>query len=262
MKPVIFLLIFVVFCVNAFAGQVINPVLTLFPVAITFYVSFDDESCNANMAAGDPAPFKIQGEATYIKGAFGKALVTGRAIYKAAKNIDITAPGSLIFWIALHDWPEVKGVLDKEPAFEAFRVNGKSPHYMLSVGKMGGQKWGTSHLNTYLYYPGSKIKVDSCIVWNQGNVKSWGNDKWHMIVVTWEPNGISYSVDQKKPQYKVLQQPISNPASEFMFGTTSKSSAHSGPKIFIDELIILNKALSEEEIKLIYSHSKKNFKED
>ena len=106
-----------------------NPVTNLFEKDITFSINFDDGTTNADMANGKGEPAKVKKPAKFIeKGLFGKGLADGWINYDAKQNIDLTVPGTLIYWVA-PTWDSKKPANGKEPGFTAVQIRGKSKEY-------------------------------------------------------------------------------------------------------------------------------------
>ena len=110
----------------AFSAE--NPVFKLFPGDVTFYLSFDEENSNADMAGGKGESARKIGTVSYADGVFGgKSLRSGQLQFDAAKNLDLTLPGTVILWVAPENWPAEKTEpKEKEPGFGAFYAHGGS----------------------------------------------------------------------------------------------------------------------------------------
>ena len=63
----------------AFSAE--NPVFKLFPGDVTFYLSFDEENSNADMAGGKGEPARKIGTVSYADGVFG-----GKSLRAAARS--------------------------------------------------------------------------------------------------------------------------------------------------------------------------------
>lgn len=234
----------------AFSAE--NPVFKLFPGDVTFYLSFDEENSNADMAGGKGEPARKIGTVSYADGVFGgKSLRSGQLQFDAAKNLDLTLPGTVILWVAPENWPAEKTEpKEKEPGFGAFYAHGGS--YELIIGKMGGQPWGNGHMNTYVQYPKLKKHVN-CIVYGAGVAKNWKNREWRMLACTYKGGNFTNSVNGRKPVTSVLPALMAEPTRFFRLGTTAKDSDQY--RVLVDEVVILKRALSDEEIRKLYDES-------
>ncbi|OQA82975.1 MAG: hypothetical protein BWY31_02970 [Lentisphaerae bacterium ADurb.Bin242] len=228
-----------------------NPVYKLFPSSVLFHVSFDNETGEAEFASGRSEPVGKTSGVAYKEGVFGgKALASGEFRYEALKNLDFTRPGSILCWISATDWPSEKPQDGKEPGFKVFHAYGKD--YEFIMGKMGGQPKGVAHMNFYFQYPPPR-KPSCCINFNTAAFRP---DEWKMLVASWSPETLSNSVNSRtETGGKPL---IKTPTASFVIG----SSGEKNPKypVLVDEVVILNRALSAEEVKTIYEESLKLLK--
>ncbi|MBR2427425.1 MAG: hypothetical protein IKB16_11880 [Lentisphaeria bacterium] len=226
-----------------------NPVTNLFEKDITFSINFDDGTTNADMANGKAAPKRFRSKTTEIAptGLFGKALLQGRVEYDAALNLDLTQPGTLIYWIAPVKWSAEKPANGKEPGFNAFYGVGRAKEYGFELisGKMGGQPWGHGHFNTYVQYMAKpRIKHVNCVTYNKGRTSTWKNGTWKMIAVTWSGGKFAVSIDGELSRSSALN--------KLMTGKTNFFILESNGSVMLDEVTILNRALSDTEIKKLY----------
>jgi len=152
------------------------------------------------------------------------------------------------------NWPSAKPLDGKEPGFGAFYAHGsgKEYGYEFIIGKMGGQPWGAGHMNTYVQYHPNTIKHVSCIFYDVGKVQNWKNGEWRMLVSTWKPGSITNSVNGKKSISSSLKVLTSPPAQTFRIGTSEKEETY---RILVDELVILKRALTDDEIMKLYDET-------
>ena len=229
-------------------GAAENPVYQLFPQDILFHVSFDEGKADAEMAAGKAEPIKTGKELVYGDGVFGgKALMGGKAVYHGEKNLDFSVPGSIICWISPVGWTEALSANGKGRSYTAFQAYGKD--YQFVMGKMGGQPKGVQHMNFYFYYPPSKAV--SCINYNSAGFRKPG--EWKMLVATWDSGSFTTNVNTRQASGK--KGVITTPPQRFSIGDSD--SAEPEFPLLVDELVILKRALSQEEIKKLYEESVK-----
>lgn len=225
-----------------------NPVNTMFENDIIFSLNFNDGTLNADMANGKGEPKKVKQPAKFIeKGLFGKGLADGWINYDAKQNIDLTVPGTLIYWVA-PTWDSKKPANGKEPGFTAVQIRGKSKEYNYTMisGKMHGQPWGHGHFNTYVQYPGAKIKHVNCENMNVARAGIWKKGQWKMKAITWNGGKFAVSVNGSPSRSSTLK--------KMMIGETvyMELGVGGGKQIMIDEVTVLNRALSDVEIKKLY----------
>ena len=170
-------------------------------------MNFNDGTLNADMANGKGEPAKVKKPAKFIeKGLFGKGLADGWINYDAKQNIDLTVPGTLIYWVA-PTWDSKKPANGKEPGFTALQIRGKSKEYNYTMisGKMHGQPWGHGHFNTYVQYPGAKIKHVNCENMNVARAGIWKNGQWKMKAITWNGGKFAVSVNGSPSKSSTLK---------------------------------------------------------
>lgn len=230
-----------------------NPIYKLFPYDITFHLSFDQGDCIADMANGKNEPTRLgsnaQKPALCDNGLIGKGLSNGEIYYDAVGNLDLTRPGTVIAWVS-PTWDSHKPEAGIEPGFTLFQGNGtgKDYSYQFIIGKMSGQPWTHGHLNAYVQYIPATIKHVNTIVFNAATAEKWPRGEWRMLVCTWNSGQVAYSINGGKSTVSSLK--------NIMNGKTKNFSVTSHGPIIIDEVAILNKALTDEEIEKLYQTSK------
>lgn len=226
--------------------RVQNPILEKYPDSMTFYVSFDRECPDADVSSGNGTPTRSEGNPTYSKGLFGKALVNGRIFYRGKENIDLSGSGTLFIWVSPIKQLATVPADRKEPAFIAVALSAFGK-YALFIGKVGGQPWGRGHMNSYVQYFGKKHV--NCCIYDSMKTEDWKPGDWKLLTVVWKPGSIASSVNGGKMAYSNLNTPMTEPGDEIRIGTAGTE----GPwQIAVDEAIVLKKALNEEEIKAVY----------
>jgi len=247
MKNALAILIFLVFsAVTVHAWE--NPACTLHSDNVTFHMTFDQGDCTADMAGGnaDPSSQKSKIPVTFAdKGVFGKAMKSGECRYQAAGNLDLSKPGTVIFWVS-PTWETVKPANGKEPGFTAFSATGRTGDYEYDfiMGKMKGQPWGHGHINNYVQYRPASIRHVNCIRFTAGKTADWPRGEWRMFACTWKPGSFTNSVNGTPS--------VSSNLVKMTSGTTRFFVLKSPENILLDEVVILNKALTDEELAKIY----------
>lgn len=225
-----------------------NPACILHSDNVMFHLTFDQGDCIADMAGGnaEPSSKKVKTAVTFAdKGLFGKAMRSGECRYPAAGNLDLSKPGTVIFWVS-PTWETTKPADGKEPGFTVFFAAGRAEdyEYELIMGKMKGQPWGHGHINNYVQYRPAAIKHVNCIRFNAGKTAAWPSGEWRMFACTWKPGTFTNSVNGTPS--------VSSNLLKMTSGTTRFFVLKSPENILLDEVVILNKTLTDEELAKIY----------
>ena len=235
-----------------------NPVLDKHADDVTFYVNFD-ETPNAVLSAGEGTPFRSTGTPDFVPGVSGKALRRGMLHYRGGENADLAASGTLIYLVAPEATMTEKPENGKEPGFLAVAMTGGEGSYTLFSGKMGGQPWGKAPLNSYVQYAhGSKIPHVNCVIDERLKAETWKPGEWQMIAVTWKPGSFAASLNGGNMQYSALQAPMTGTCGEIRLGF---GKAEIPAQVILDEVVILNKELTQQQLKEIYDLFKKQLPE-
>ncbi len=237
------------FSLTMYAKGPENPVYEMFGDDIIFSLNFDTGTLNADMSSGAPEPKQIVTPAEFTdNGLFGKALLSGCIKYFGEKNLDLAKPGTFITWVRPDDWPAAKPADNMEPGFSCFDGLGRNPEYgfELIVGKMGGQPWGHGHFNTYVQYSG-KIPHVNCLNYDRARAAEWEKKEWRMLAVTWGNGNFTTSINGMPSKSASLKKQMTGKTIEFYLGVNKKKE-----RVMQDEVVILKRALSDEEIKKLY----------
>lgn len=229
------------------AQEIINPVMEKYADNLIFYVNFDEGSFLPVIAANEKSVKSDFKDSVFVPGLLGKALHIGRVMYNAAGNLDLSKPGTLLFWIAPHQWKQE----EKEPyllPFVAYAGNTK-----IILGRQGGP-WGKTRVYVNVETPDRKDWVSNGV--EGGSGKNWKNGEWHMIALTWTPESIGISVDGAPVQEKPLKQPLAKGPSEWML-LACQLKEGGNFQILLDEFAILNRRLNSDELKLLYEETLK-----
>ena len=242
---------------TALNAQFNNPALDKHSDDVTFYVNFDD-SPNAVLSSGEGAPYRTVGKVDYADGISGKALKVGNLCYRGDQNIDLSATGTMIFWVAPDKEYKTPPANQKEPGFIAVALSGGKETYTLYSGKMGGQPWRKGPFNTYVQYAYHlKITHVNCIPEKWHHISDWDPKTWKMLTVTWEPGKFSVTTNDETRKVSTLKVPMTAPSDEIRLGFGKDALPY---QMLLDEVIILKKVLTEEEVKEIYNLSLKQMK--
>lgn len=222
-----------------------NPILGKYAENITFYLNFDEGNYIPAMAKGQQTNRGEDGIATFEKGLFGKCLRTGRPNYYSDGNLDMSAPGTLIVWVSPWQWKQIE-VEDYFWPFIAFTDTSK-----IQLGRMRGA-WGSTRIYAYLTAPDKKNNLN--LGFGGGSGKDWKSGEWHMLVLTWTPESIGLSVDGSKLVEQSIAQPLGSKPGFFFIGAAATEKE---VQLLQDEVTILNKKLSDDEIKSLYEETLK-----
>jgi len=96
--------------VIAFGGLNLCAEWPRFAGNAVFWISFDDETALADMAAGDHRPIGVSGNLNFVPGVRGKALQCGKGGAKLnfprLKNLDFDGSGTILFFYRPMDWEQ------------------------------------------------------------------------------------------------------------------------------------------------------------
>lgn len=228
-------------------GEVINPILEKHADNITFYINFDNSDFVPALAAGSPKIRSQQGKATFEKGLLGKSLRSGFVNLEGGKNVDFSVPGTWIFWISPWKWDRKKKPGYFWP-FIAFLKGMK-----VQVGRQAAATWAKTRMYAYITAP---KKLDSVYlpVYGEGGGKGWEDGTWHMIALTWNSDDLGLSVDGKPQAIKTLPKPLTG-VNWFRIGTAKEPRKED--QVLTDEIVILNKRLTDAELKSLYDETLK-----
>lgn len=213
---------------------------------MTFRCSFDG-TVEPQVHTGSAAA-GLEGQAEYVPGLAGKALVVGdgKAQLKYAVPGNYSLKESTVsFWVKPVDW---RG---DDKHFHIF--------FQAAASFPGGRGCGARLLYKYLV-PGRFLHLaipDDPIPYVnfQGacyaDIADWKPDEWHHVVGTWRGAGMGLYLDGKP----VAGQPYSmmpmNMGSEFLFGDRTWGKGRDARSL-VDELTIYDSTLNEAEVALLF----------
>jgi len=231
------------------AGSEDNPAIARFGRSIVLYVSLDGHEL-AEITGGDPKPTGNAQWAVAAKDAtrLYSPAVYGQGLRSGTHQLVFTSPkatlgttGSMVLWLKpeeLHHrgtycWPAILDVLEGR--------------YRVMFGRMG------SPANREILYACLSHAKDSVTV-TQQSMSDWKPGQWHLFAVTWDSNGVGFSVDGSQPSRASLKVPI-------------RLDAAGGVRVFLlcenedvfvyDEFIVLDIPLSNEDIRWLYAQGMK-----
>lgn len=213
-----------------------EPLLKDLQPDIAFYVSFDDESGDADLSVGDNKA-KVEGKPVFEAGMSGKAFCGGNFKYLVKDNFQIDRPGSLSFWLCPRHW--VRG--NEEPLLQFFMTDYKGDGF-LGLERQGqiikdGRLARAPGLLMWFHYF-KDIPPQSPMV-----TCDWKDGEWHSIVVTWRGPKWELLVDGKSQFVVELPRALKQEELSQYFNVTGNA--------LIDEFAIYRRPLNPEEIRKI-----------
>jgi hypothetical protein len=229
---------------SPFAGSADNPALVRFGRSIILYVSFDGHE-NAEITEGAAKPTgNAQWAAVakdaprlYAPGVFGQGLRSGKhqLVFTSPKTT-LGTSGSMTLWLKpeeLHHrgtycWPVILDALEGR--------------YRVMFGRMG------SPVNREILYAHLSHAKDRVTV-TQQSMSDWKPGQWHLFAVTWNGNGVGFSVDGSQLSWASLKSPIRLDAA----GGLRVCLLGENEDVFVyDEFIALDIPLGNEDIRWLY----------
>ena len=224
------------------------PPMPKFEEAVSFYISFDDGTPNADITDGEDKPVNILGkkECVFLPGIRGKALLCGengsKLWFLRKENLNLEKPGTLVFFY--------KGM---------FKSRSSGPRVFFwgiesSKGYIGQHLSNDPktvcpcrrELHTMFYY-GKRIK--NRILYTKLAGGEEGCEKWHMLAFSWAPGRLAVKFDDTPEKNYAIPFDMKEsdfPAVQFSIGS------HLHWEYCIDEFTIYNRKLSDAELTEIY----------
>lgn len=232
----------------SFAGE--NPIYRLFPAEITYLQHFDDGTGFPDVGTVDRTRQKASQLEFAEGGVFGNCLAAGEVSgdFDASGRpfIDLAGSGTVICWVRyMEDVPEGKNpgityfscALDPDP---------KTWRRLLMM-KQSGIGW----MNFFYEYVTDKRYV---VCANTDlSFKHWKKGEWKMTVATWTQDKIGFSQDGAplvETAYEEKLAPMKG-----RFAIVAPAVGGKGRFYQVDEFAILNRKLSNEEIRTLYDET-------
>jgi hypothetical protein len=209
--------------------------------AIAYYDDFESATGVAPIAAPAgtvPGAFPTGQTLVQAPGLFGQAgsSMGPQMTWSQAGNIDLSNPGSISFWIKPNQWASDNS---------AAQLVARDGNHQLIIESYQGQ---------YLLQIQDLSQLPNMVTaeaW-QGNTTRWATDtNWHLIVANWGTNYIALSVDSQAaatttvPWLPSIAGPHGGSLITGLYGDS--------PFYFWDELLVLNRPMTDREIAWVWS---------
>lgn len=220
-----------------------NPAPDKFGAAVTFYSSFD-QGASADLSNGGGAPRDPKLKITMKPGIWGTAFLSGQEsiTYNTAKNIDLSKPGAVAVWIRPFEWKR-----DAATTSYIFFLNMMDHGRQLMLARMGDPR------NKEAVYAYAKAgNTGKSVV--AGNSLQWKDNDWHLFVANWHNAYIEFSLDGS-PLHRLDMPTFENadgPPGQIFVG----SKGDVNQQYLMDELMVVNRALSHDEIEWMWQQYK------
>lgn len=213
---------------------------------VTFYISFDDQTLNADITEGNEKVATLLGKKAFVPGLRGKALLCGKngakVRYKRLDNLKFGQAGTIVFFY--------KGAfksLTSGPRTFFWGIESTSGYIgqQLSNGPKNVCPCQRELNSVFLY--GKRIKNKT--IFTKLSAGKAGCEKWHMIAFSWAPGQLTVKFDKELSKSYTVPFDIGEsdfPADNFSIG----SNIHW--EYYLDEFTIYNIRLSDAQLNEIY----------
>ena len=239
----------------------LNPIVTDFSRELTFHLDFDDGTVQP--AVGKTTiPREKRDNFRMVKSELGgQALVNGQFGYPqdpSAPLLDTSKPGTVICWVKLNreQQPVVRGLQKWECGSTFFDVIGPGGTQFL-IMKSSSMEWGRGTMTFYVNWKDIGGKLKTASVAARASFVDWKVGEWKMVAAAWTAEKLYVSVDGKPFNAAPLAEPLRRYAGPVYVTATywvdAKPKSKTEPGLFtVDEVSILNRKLTDDEIKSVY----------
>jgi len=248
MKKVLLSLLPLLLSSTAFAVDDANPALEQFNPAITFYASFDGHG-EADLSVGDGTPYGNAQNLQFAKGIYGQALAArnNTLIYHAKDNIDLSKSGSLLMWISpADDWTDADAPI--QLGFASIHNQGET----LMLARQGGK---VNRQALMAIFAPEVMNLQTRALTKNSNTTSWAKGEWHLLAMNWSKGSVELSVDGNSFIKKISASPPTPNEDTRADLAIAGNSTEKSPYL-MDELMILNRPLTNDEVNLLFTASK------
>ncbi len=226
----------------------LRPELRALMDAVTLHVGFDHGDVTPGMAAGPAWKPSVFGAGSppadrpqFAAGLVGKALVlgTGGAVYPRAGNVPLEKRGAIAVWIKPENWQR------PNDGNCEFVMTGDAAFYLQRQGPLVGEDKQVRRHEVIQYL----VRDQGQRLAGASDWTPWENGRWHLLVANWSWPSFELSIDGRGFEGKSL----SAAPPEGTFGPLVVGCRGTGPRGLLDELLVFDRPLGLEEVKLLYS---------
>jgi len=231
-----------------------NPLVARFPADVLLYQSFDSGTMTPEIgyATFDAKAKNVRFEEGGVRGSCYAG--TGRFNYRrkdpSVKIIDTTKPGSLVVWVKYLDerQPIRKTNGQWESGFGMLQIVGGNGNTFYLM-KSADCRWnmGTIKFHLQSTKPDGKIFRGGAVGYTS-SYKDWKPDEWRMVAVGWTVDKMRISVNGEPFKESPLEATLGDFNGHFFLTTDEKTR--------LDELVVLGRGLTDEEVKSVYDEMK------
>jgi hypothetical protein len=211
--------------------------------AVSFFLSFDNETFTPDIAAGEGEP-QIAGKPAFAPGVAGQSLLIGEGgagvLFRRNGNFPITRRGAISMWICPQRWDHAR-----DDNVE-FLMTSNASFYLQRQGPLyrpDGQAQRLESLQLLC------LASDTGRAYLDHSCSDWKNNQWHLVAANWNWPVLELSVDGAPFQAKAV---INTPTGE-TFGDLVIGAQH-GPQTLLDEVTIYRRPMTETEVRLLWQH--------
>lgn len=231
-----------------------NPLVARFPADVLFYQSFDSGTMTPEIgyAVFDGKTKNFAFEEDGVRGSCYAG--SGRFDYRrkdpSVRLIDTTKPGSIVVWVKYYGEREplckTNGRWEEGfPILQAVGGNGNTFYLM----KSADCRWnmGTIKFHLQSSKPDGKIYRGGAVGF-PSSFTEWKPGEWRMVAVGWTVDRMRISVNGEPFKESPLEATLGDFNGHFFITA--------GDRTRIDELVVLSRPLSDEEVKTVYDEMK------
>ena len=216
--------------------------------AVSFYISFDDETADADITEGRHKPMVVRGKKVFAEGIRGKAALCGQNgaqfRYYRKDNLNFDQAGTIVFFY--------KGAfksLKSGPRTFFWGIESNSGYIGQHLANDPKTLCPCKRELHTMYLFGKRIKNRTFFTKLSGGEA--GCEKWHMLAFSWAPGQISIKFDNEPSKNYPTSFEMTEadfPANNFSVGSCSHW------EYYIDEFTIYSRRLSDVELSEIYEY--------
>lgn len=216
--------------------------------AVSFYISFDDSTVNADITEGREKPSVVLGKKVFGEGIRGKALLCGqnggKIRYYRKDNLNFDQAGTIVFFY--------KGnfkTLKSGPRTFFWGIESQAGYIGQQLSNDPKTTCPCKRSLHTLFLFGKRIKDRTMPTALSGGEA--GCEKWHMIAFSWAPGQLNIKYDNEPSKSYAIPFEMTEkdfPADNFSIG----SNVHW--EYYLDEFTIYNRRLSDAELSEIYQY--------